>query len=53
AGFYDKFYAHSSKEIYKIALAFSCQIIDEVPADRHDIPVDCIVTEKGLIICSR
>jgi 5-formyltetrahydrofolate cyclo-ligase len=51
AGFYDKFYAHSSKDIYKIALAFSCQIIDEVPADDHDIPVDCIVTEKGIVMC--
>lgn len=53
AGYYDKFYAHTSKQIYKIALAFSFQIIEEVPKDDYDIPVDCIVTEKGIVICSR
>lgn len=53
AGYYDKFFAHTSKEIYKIALAFSFQIIDEVPIDDFDIPVDCIVTEKGIVMCSR
>jgi 5-formyltetrahydrofolate cyclo-ligase len=53
AGYYDKFFAHMNKKIYKIALAFSFQIIDEVPADDFDIPVDCIVTEQGIIMCSR
>jgi 5-formyltetrahydrofolate cyclo-ligase len=53
AGYYDKFFAHTNKKIYKIALAFSFQIIDEVPADDFDIPVDCIVTEQGIIMCSR
>lgn len=53
AGYYDKFFAHTKKKIYKIALAFSFQIIDEVPTDDFDIPVDCIITEKGIVICSR
>lgn len=53
AGYYDKFFAHTKKEIYKIALAFSFQIIDEVPADDFDIPVDCIVTEQGIVMCRR
>jgi 5-formyltetrahydrofolate cyclo-ligase len=53
AGYYDKFFAHSSKQIYKIALAYSFQIVDEVPKDDYDIPVDCIVTERGIIMCSR
>ena len=53
AGYYDKFFAHTNKDIYKIALAFSFQIVDEVPTDDFDIPVDCIVTEKGIIMCNR
>ena len=53
AGYYDKFFAHTKKKIYKIALAFSFQIIDEVPTDDFDIPVDCIITEQGIVICNR
>jgi 5-formyltetrahydrofolate cyclo-ligase len=52
-GYYDKFFAHTQKKIFKIALAFSFQIIDEVPSDDFDIPVDCIITEKGIVMCSR
>lgn len=53
AGYYDKFFAHTKKKIYKIALAFSFQIVDEVPSDDFDIPVDCIITELGIVMCSR
>lgn len=53
AGYYDKFFAHTKKKIYKIALAFSFQVIEEVPHDNFDIPVDCIVTERGIIMCCR
>ena len=52
-GYYDKFFAHTKKKIYKIALAFSFQIVEEVPTDDFDIPVDCIVTEQGIIMCNR
>ncbi|MGB7604338.1 MAG: 5-formyltetrahydrofolate cyclo-ligase [Lutisporaceae bacterium] len=53
AGYYDKFYTHTDKQIYKIALAYSFQIVDEVPKDDFDIPVNCIITEKGIIMCNR
>lgn len=52
AGYYDKFYAHAKKDIYKIAVAYSFQIIEAVPKDDFDVPVDCIVTEKGIINCA-
>lgn len=51
AGYYDKFFSLSKKTIYKIALAYSFQIVEEVPRDKFDVPVDCIVTEKGIIYC--
>lgn len=53
AGYYDKFYARTDKQIYKIALAYSFQIIDNVPKDDFDVPVDYIVTEKAVVKCSR
>lgn len=53
AGYYDKFFSHTTKQLYKIALAYSFQVIDEVPRDEYDVPVDCIVTEKGILICSK
>lgn len=53
AGYYDKFFSHTDKQIIKIALAYSFQVINEVPHDDFDVPVDCIVTEEGVIWCSR
>jgi len=44
-GFYDKFLANR-RQISTMALAFSCQIIDEIPRDVHDIKMDKIVTEE-------
>jgi 5-formyltetrahydrofolate cyclo-ligase len=47
AGFYDKLLP-----LYRgttVALAFELQIAPEVPADRHDIPMQKIVTEKRVI----
>lgn len=51
AGYYDKFFAQSSRNIYKAALAFSFQLVEEVPKDEHDVPVNCIITEYGIIQC--
>ncbi len=50
-GFYDKFLATvpSCKPI--IALAFECQIVDEITLSSHDIPMYKIITEKRIISC--
>lgn len=53
AGYYDKFFSHTKKDVFKIALAYSFQMIDEVPRDKYDVPVDCIVTEKEIILCQK
>ena len=47
AGFYDKLLAAFAKPT--IALAFEMQIVPQVPADLHDIPIKKIVTEKRII----
>jgi 5-formyltetrahydrofolate cyclo-ligase len=51
AGYYDKFLSGPGKGIATIGLAFQCQIIDSVPKDAYDIPVDYIAAEEGLINC--
>lgn len=49
-GYYDKFLKKVSKAI-KIGLAFDFQIIDTVPREMHDVPMDLIVTEERVINC--
>ena len=43
-GYYDKYFS-KYPDLYKIALAFSMQIVSEIPADIFDIKADCIITE--------
>lgn len=44
-GFYDRFLA-KRRQISTMALAFACQIVDEIPRDSNDIKMDKIVTEE-------
>ena len=44
-GFYDKFLS-SRRQLSTMALAFACQIVDEMPDEEHDIKMDKIVTEE-------
>lgn len=48
-GYYDRYLASLDEGIKSISPAFSFQITDYIPAERHDLPVDCIITEKGVI----
>jgi 5-formyltetrahydrofolate cyclo-ligase len=47
AGFYDKLLSAFTKP--SVAIAFEEQIVPNVPADPHDVPVQKIVTEKRII----
>ena len=51
AGFYDKLLSGFTK--MTVAPAFEAQIVPQIPADPHDIPVKKIVTEKRVIIAQR
>ncbi len=44
-GFYDRFVA-KHPDMKTVALAFSCQMTEEIPAEPHDIKVQSIITEK-------
>jgi 5-formyltetrahydrofolate cyclo-ligase len=49
AGLYDRFLA--GVDAPRVALAFSLQILDPLPVESHDEPVDWIVTEGESIAC--
>lgn len=48
-GYYDRFLNHLRPEVPKIALAFACQILPEIPLDPYDLSVDALVTEDGVL----
>lgn len=49
-GYYDRLLKDSTNASH-IGLAFEFQIVDEIPAEKHDFPVDKIVTEERIIDC--
>jgi len=49
-GYYDKLLKNSKKALH-IGLAFEMQIVDNIPAEEHDVKVDKIVTENRIINC--
>lgn len=56
AGFYDRYFKKIKKEnikkIVKLALAYELQILNEVPMNEQDVPVDYIITENEFICAS-
>ena len=51
-GYYDKFLKKVPKAI-KIGLAFDFQIVDKLPREEYDVPVDLIVTDREVIHCKK
>lgn len=46
-GYYDRFLAEFSGDT--ISLAFSCQLVDKLPIEKHDIPVSKVITEEEIL----
>jgi len=46
-GYYDKLLEHARPDTPLVALAFECQMFDEIPMQDHDIYMDKVVTEKA------
>jgi 5-formyltetrahydrofolate cyclo-ligase len=53
AGFYDRFLSNMKKRADKIALAYDFQLLDSIPMDEHDVSIDGIITEKGIIFTGK
>ncbi len=47
-GFYDRFFSALSGRPPKIGIAFSCQQLDNLPTEAHDLPLDALITENGI-----
>lgn len=48
-GFYDRFFAHLPTGPLRVGLAFDEQLLDQVPVQPHDEPVDMIVTPSAVL----
>lgn len=49
-GYYDRYLSGYKGRL--VSLAFHLQLVDELPYEAHDIPVDVIITEKASINCA-
>ncbi|WIM68423.1 5-formyltetrahydrofolate cyclo-ligase [Corynebacterium breve] len=47
-GYYDQALSHRSESSPVIALVYSDNIVEELPAEDHDEPVDAVITERGI-----
>jgi 5-formyltetrahydrofolate cyclo-ligase len=52
-GYYDRFLSQLPRTTLKVGLAYSIQEVDEIPSETHDVPLDLIITEHGIIRPSR
>ena len=50
-GYYDRWFS-THPPLFKVALAYECQILEDLPWDETDVPVDIIVTERRVICIS-
>ncbi len=52
-GLYDRFLAEPDVKALLCGLAFDEQVVDELPAEHHDRPVDLLVTDKETLRFNR
>ncbi|QEF97076.1 5-formyltetrahydrofolate cyclo-ligase family protein [Stieleria maiorica] len=50
-GFYDRLLGSVAAETVLVGAAFECQIVPEMPLDRHDVAMDYVATPQRLICC--
>lgn len=47
-GYYDKLLEHARSSTPLVALAFECQLFEEIPTQAHDVFMDKIITEAAV-----
>jgi 5-formyltetrahydrofolate cyclo-ligase len=47
--YYDRFFTNEKLLASKCGFAFAEQLIDSIPVAEHDVPVDFLVTDEGVI----
>ena len=48
-GYYDRFLKTIKKKAVKIGLAFDFQLIENIPEEEHDVPMNIVVTDKEIL----
>ena len=48
-GYYDRYLSRTRDDCFKLGIAYSLQLVDNLPTEAHDYKLDSIVTEIGLI----
>ena len=46
-GYYDRFLEQASA--FRLGLTFNCQLLETVPTELHDVPMNAILTESGIV----
>lgn len=45
-GYYDRFLTQEASLALRIGLAFSLQVVERLPKEAHDVPLDFLITER-------
>ena len=48
-GYYDRFLVNDAPQAKRIGFAFEMQVVEDVPVQPHDQPLDILVTEKRIV----
>ena len=51
-GYYDKLISTANPALARVAAAFACQLVDEVPVGPHDQKIHCLITENEIMTIS-
>lgn len=51
-GYYDRLFAQPDALGRRVGVAYGCQVVDPLPLANHDVYMDEIVTESGVIRCT-
>ncbi|PLX48058.1 MAG: 5-formyltetrahydrofolate cyclo-ligase [Desulfobulbaceae bacterium] len=52
-GYYDRFLLNDAPQAKRIGLAFELQVVDNVPLEPHDQPLDILITEERIVNITR
>lgn len=50
-GFYDRLLA--TTQATKIGVGYEFQLVDEIPAEKHDVPMDMVITQNTTVVIRR
>jgi 5-formyltetrahydrofolate cyclo-ligase len=48
-GYYDRFLVNDAPQARRIGFAFELQVVEKVPVEPHDQPLDILITEKRIV----